>query len=100
MIILGFETTDAIASVALYLNGTVYCKELSEKLRHAESVLPAAERMLSEHDLNTPDIQKGERVGTFKLGSTVVLLFERKEFTPVSLTPDHSIKYGESIALF
>lgn len=51
-------------------------------------------------DLSTPDIQKGERVGTFKLGSTVVLLFERKEFTPVSLTPDQSIKYGESIALF
>lgn len=51
-------------------------------------------------DLNTPATEKGERIGTFKLGSTVVLLFEKRIFTPVSLTQEQTIKYGESIALF
>ena len=43
MKILGFETTDVIASVALYVDGNFISKTLSAEKRHAESVLPAAE---------------------------------------------------------
>ena len=105
MIILGFETTDAIASVALYLNGTVYCKELSEKLRHAESVLPAAERMLSEHDLNTSDIDAyavdigpgsftGVRIGVCL--ANALAFANRKKVIPVNALEALSHPYKEN----
>lgn len=56
MKILAFETTDAVASVALYLDGTVYETVLDTDRRHAESVLPAAEALLSEHGLSAADM--------------------------------------------
>ncbi len=56
MKILGFETTDVIASVALYLDGNVISKVLSAEKRHAESVLPAAESLLRENGLSTADM--------------------------------------------
>ena len=56
MKILGFETTDTIASVSLYLDGKISLKTINEKLRHAESVLPYAELLLSENQLKTSDM--------------------------------------------
>lgn len=56
MMILGFETTDVIASVALYADGNVISKSLSAEKRHAESVLPAAEALLRENGLSTSDM--------------------------------------------
>lgn len=58
MKILAFETTDAVASVALYLDGTVYETVIDTELRHAESVLPAAEALLSAHGLSTADLDR------------------------------------------
>ena len=54
--ILAFETTDAIASVALLLDGEVYETVIDTDRRHAESVLPAAEALLSAHGLRTVDM--------------------------------------------
>lgn len=54
--ILAFETTDAIASVALYLNGETYETVIDSDRRHAESVLPAAEALLAAHGLATSDM--------------------------------------------
>ncbi len=56
MRLLGFETTDKIASVALYCDGAVDEVCLTEEKRHAESVLPAAERLLRKHGLTTADM--------------------------------------------
>lgn len=56
MKILAFETTDAIASVALYLDGDVFETVIDTDRRHAESVLPAAEALLSAHGLMTGDM--------------------------------------------
>ena len=56
MKLLAFETTDAVASVALYLDGEVFETVLSTDKRHAESVLPAAEALLSAHGLSTSDM--------------------------------------------
>lgn len=56
MKILAFETTDAVASVALYLDGEVFETVINTDLRHAESVLPAAEALLSVHNLSTADM--------------------------------------------
>ena len=56
MKILAFETTDAVASVALYLDGDVYETVIDTDRRHAESVLPAAEALLSAHGLRTADM--------------------------------------------
>jgi tRNA threonylcarbamoyl adenosine modification protein YeaZ len=56
MKILAFETTDAVASVALYVDGTVFETVIATDLRHAESVLPAAEALLSAHGLSTADM--------------------------------------------
>ena len=56
MTILGFETTDVIASVALFYQGELYCSMLDETKRHAESVLPAADALLRAHNLTTADV--------------------------------------------
>ena len=56
MKILAFETTDAAASVALYLDGEVYETVIDTERRHAESVLPAAEELLFAHGLSTADM--------------------------------------------
>lgn len=56
MNILAFETTDAVASVALYRNGEVFETVIDTDRRHAESVLPAAEALLSAHGLSTADM--------------------------------------------
>jgi tRNA threonylcarbamoyl adenosine modification protein YeaZ len=56
MKILAFETTDAVASVALYLDGDVYETVIDTDRRHAESVLPAAEALLFTHGLSTADM--------------------------------------------
>ncbi len=56
MKILAFETTDAIASVALYLDGEVFETVIDTDRRHAESVLPAAEALLSAHGISIADM--------------------------------------------
>ena len=56
MKILAFETTDAVASVALYLDGAVDATAIDTDRRHAESVLPAAEALLARHGLTTADM--------------------------------------------
>ena len=43
-------------------------------------------------------LEKGERVGGFKLGSTVVLIFEAPENFQFSLTPGQRVKYGQSLS--
>ncbi|MBQ2202345.1 MAG: tRNA (adenosine(37)-N6)-threonylcarbamoyltransferase complex dimerization subunit type 1 TsaB [Clostridia bacterium] len=56
MKILAFETTDAVASVAILLDGEVFETVIDTDRRHAESVLPAVEALLSEHGLSTADM--------------------------------------------
>ena len=56
MKILAFETTDAVASVALYLDGAVYETVIETDRRHAESVLPAADALLAAHGLSAADM--------------------------------------------
>ena len=56
MKILAFETTDAVASVALYLDGETDQTVIETDRRHAESVLPAAESLLERHGLVTADM--------------------------------------------
>jgi len=52
--------------------------------------------------LNLPIIpsreyQKGEEIGQFQLGSTVILLFEKNRFKPSDIRPGSPIKMGEKI---
>lgn len=56
MKILAFETTDTVASVALYLDGITDGVRIDTDRRHAESVLPAAEALLDRHGLSTADM--------------------------------------------
>ena len=56
MKLLAFETTDAVASVALYRDGDVFETVIETDRRHAESVLPAAEALLSAHGLSTAEM--------------------------------------------
>lgn len=57
MKILALETTDAVASAALYLDdGAVYETVIDTGKKHAESVLPAAEALLAAHGLSPADM--------------------------------------------
>lgn len=40
------------------------------------------------------DLQKGDELGIFELGSTVILLFPKNLFTPTKLTPGSPVKMG------
>jgi len=41
--------------------------------------------------------KKGEEIGQFQLGSTVILLFEKDRFTPIELTKERKVKMGQLI---
>ncbi len=43
-------------------------------------------------------VKKGERLGGFKLGSTVVLVFEAPSNFQFSILPGQKIQYGQSIS--
>ncbi len=43
-------------------------------------------------------VKKGERLGGFKLGSTVVLIFEAPSNFQFSILPGQKIQYGQSIS--
>ena len=56
MKILAFETTDTVASVALYLDGRVIETVIDSNMRHAVSVLPAAHALLADAGYKTADM--------------------------------------------
>lgn len=56
MKILALETTDAVASVALYVDGSVDCVAANPDKRHAETVLAQAEALLNKHGMTTADM--------------------------------------------
>jgi len=41
--------------------------------------------------------EKGEEIGQFQLGSTVILLFQKNRFTPVDLAPGKALQMGQLI---
>lgn len=43
------------------------------------------------------EVRKGERIGTFRMGSTVVLLFEEGRFVPGAGCKEGPLHYGESL---
>ena len=56
MKLLALESSDRVAQVALYLDGEVYALSADASKKHAETLLPTAERLLSEHGLTTADM--------------------------------------------
>ncbi|NQU63387.1 MAG: phosphatidylserine decarboxylase [SAR324 cluster bacterium] len=42
---------------------------------------------------------KGDEIGRFQLGSTVILLFEKGKFKPASFAPQSSVKVGQIIGI-
>ena len=44
--------------------------------------------------------KKGDEMGMFKLGSTVVLIFEGPKNLQWTVEPDQSVKYGQTFAKF
>lgn len=56
MKILAFETSDSKASVALYMDGTVFTTEATDARRHAETTLCLAEELLAAHGLQSGDM--------------------------------------------
>ncbi|MCL2695642.1 MAG: tRNA (adenosine(37)-N6)-threonylcarbamoyltransferase complex dimerization subunit type 1 TsaB [Clostridiales bacterium] len=56
MKLLAFETTDKTASVALLNGSELFVQFAPSHLRHAESVLPEAEALLTKHGLTTADM--------------------------------------------
>ena len=56
MTILAFETSHSAASVALYIDNTIYEKKISSDKRHEETVMPAVAELMCEHGLRPSDL--------------------------------------------
>ena len=56
MTILAFETSHSAASVALYIDNTIYEKKISSDKRHEETVMPAVAELMCEHGLQPSDL--------------------------------------------
>lgn len=56
MKLLALESSDRVAEAALYLDGTVYTLSGDSAKKHAETLLPAVERLLDSHGLTTADM--------------------------------------------
>eukprot|EP00050_Salpingoeca_kvevrii_P017279 m.63635 g.63635 ORF g.63635 m.63635 type:complete len:197 (-) comp7468_c0_seq3:115-705(-) len=69
-----------------YKQGDVYCKDLHSSAIPAENI-----------DSEGFRFGKGERVGAFRLGSTVILLFEAPEDFTFSIKNNQKLKYGEPL---
>lgn len=53
------------------------------------------------HDFTEgPRFKKGDELGFFKMGSTVILLFEKNKVSPLSLTCNSEVHLGEKIGCF
>jgi len=50
-----------------------------------------------ERQFNSISVEKGEEIGLFRLGSTVVLIFEADENFQFTVPPYHKIKMGEPL---
>lgn len=57
MILLGFESTAATASVCLYIDGAVAAERIcTEQRRHSDTLLPLADEILTEANLTPADV--------------------------------------------
>lgn len=64
------------------------------------SQLIAVPKMTTRNYPQAPRLERGARLGTFHLGSTVVLLFPRETIVPNPYLQVGKIRYGENIAEF
>ena len=56
MKILALETTDKVASVAIYQSGVCFEKEIESSLRHEETVMPAVDELFRETGMTPEDL--------------------------------------------
>lgn len=58
-------------------------------------------RLPRQHSYEEPKpIEKGQELGRFEMGSTVILLFERNTVELLDLEEKQKVRYGEPIAIF
>ncbi|MGD9108224.1 MAG: archaetidylserine decarboxylase [Gammaproteobacteria bacterium] len=66
----------------------------------AGKVTPNKDKSIKSYVYNDVMLQRGQEMGYFSMGSTVIMLFEPKRMHwDASLHPDKSIKYGQKIGI-
>ena len=96
-----FDT--ALGQMAVILVGAIFVAGIETVWsgNFGEKMFRAFQHWDYQNDKNLPDIrlEKGEEMGRFNMGSTVILLFEHDKTTWVeSLLPDQSVIMGQKIA--
>ncbi len=90
-------------SFALIMVGAIFVGSMETSW--AGEVTPTRNRTLQHSDYSNPEVQlhfeKGEEMGRFNMGSTVILLFEPGSLQwEASLGPGSEISMGQKIATF
>ena len=98
-LILNFETD--LGSMCLIMVGAIFVGSM-QTVWHGE-VTPTRQRTMRKLNLSdvqqTLSVNKGDEIGRFNMGSTVILLFENKAVTWLSnMEPGNAIEMGNGLA--
>jgi len=73
----------ALSYAPIESNRAPWCKHEQRALDHSPAVL----------------VKRGDKIGTFKMGSTVVLVFENRPFDVSKIATQVKVRYGSSLAV-
>lgn len=82
-----------VGSIKLHFDPQISTNKFTPILKKSEYIKNGEERFYK----NGINVKKGEEIGYFTLGSTVVLIFEAKKNFKFLIKPQQKIKVGEKI---
>eukprot|EP01147_Barroeca_monosierra_P002873 gene2873-8152_t len=82
-------------AVGAYNVGSIFLSMITNMTTNTNAYPPIADHI--DYPVSSKRLQKGEEVGAFRLGSSIVLIFEAPETFSFSVKPGQKLRYGEAL---